>query len=38
MDDHVKIYNTRYEDLIFEYKVQQIMFTDGTSRVNESSI
>ncbi len=31
MDDHVKIYNTHFEDLIFEYKVTSIVYSDGTT-------
>ncbi|PNV63917.1 hypothetical protein C0033_00880 [Clostridium sp. chh4-2] len=30
MDDHMKLYNTDYKDLKFEYTVTQIVFTDGT--------
>ena len=31
MDDHVKIYNTNFEDLNFEYKVTSIVYIDGTT-------
>lgn len=30
MDTDMKIYNTNYDDLKFEYKVKQIIYTDGT--------
>ncbi len=30
MDNHVKIYNEEFEDLIFEYTVNTIVYTDGT--------
>ena len=30
MDIHMKLYNTDYDDLKFEYKVKQIVYTDGT--------
>ncbi len=32
MDDHVKLYTSDYDDLIFKYKVDKILFTDGTSK------
>jgi len=32
MDDHMKLYNTAYDDLEFEYEVTSIVFTDGTSK------
>lgn len=32
MDDHMKLYNTAYDDLNFEYKVKSIVFTDGSSK------
>ncbi len=31
MDTHMKLYNTDYDDLKFEYKVKQIVYTDGTT-------
>ncbi len=31
MDDHVKIYNTNFDDLNFEYEVTSIVYTDGTT-------
>lgn len=31
-DDHMKLYTSDYDDLIFEYKVNKIVFTDGTSK------
>lgn len=31
MDEHMKLYNTDYSDLKFEYKVKQIVYTDGTT-------
>lgn len=31
MDTHMKLYNTDYDDLKFEYKVKQIAYTDGTT-------
>jgi hypothetical protein len=31
MDEHVKLYRTSYEDLQFEYKLKQIVYTDGTA-------
>ena len=30
MDDHIKVYNENFEDLIFEYKVTKIIYSDGT--------
>lgn len=30
MDDHMKVYNTTYENLIFEYEVTKVLFSDGT--------
>jgi len=32
IDDHMKLYNTAYDDLNFEYEVTAIVFTDGTSK------
>lgn len=32
MSDHTKIYNTDFKDLKFDYEVNTIMFTDGTSK------
>lgn len=32
MDDHMKLYNTAYGDMQFEYTVKSIVFTDGTSK------
>jgi len=32
MDDHVKVYTTDFEDLIFVYTVNKIIFTDGTMK------
>ena len=29
-DDHVKVYNEDFEDLIFEYEVTKIVYSDGT--------
>lgn len=31
MDDHMKLYNTDYDDLKFDYKVKQIVYIDGTT-------
>ena len=31
MDDNMKLYNTAYSDLIFEYEPTAIVFTDGSS-------
>ena len=31
MDDHIKLYNTDYSDLKFEYEVTAIVYADGTS-------
>ncbi len=31
IDTHMKLYNTDYDDLKFEYKVKQIVYTDGTT-------
>jgi len=31
MDDHVKLYNENYSDLIFGYGVTNIVYTDGTA-------
>lgn len=31
IDTHQKVYNTAYEDLIFEYEFMTIMFSDGTT-------
>ena len=30
MDDHVEVYNEDFEDLIFEYEVTKIVYSDGT--------
>lgn len=30
MDNHVKVYNEKFEDLIFEYEVTKIVYSDGT--------
>ena len=30
MDDHMKVFNTDYKYLQFEYKVKTIVYTDGT--------
>ncbi len=30
MDEHMKLYNTKYADLKFRYEVRQIVYTDGT--------
>lgn len=30
MDHHVKVYNEEFEDLIFEYEVSKIVYSDGT--------
>ena len=32
IDEHMKLYNTAFEDLIFEYDVNTIVFSDGTSK------
>lgn len=34
MDDHLKLYNTAYDDLHFSYNVTAIVFTDGTTKTN----
>lgn len=31
MDEHIKVYNTDYKDLIFEYEVKSIVYTDGST-------
>lgn len=31
MDDHVKIYNTNFDDLKFEYEITSIVYSDGTT-------
>lgn len=31
VDTHMKLYDTDYDDLKFEYKVKQIIYTDGTT-------
>lgn len=31
MDDHTKLYNEKYEDLIFSYDLDTIVYTDGSS-------
>ena len=33
IDTHTKLYNTDYDDLKFEYKVKQILYTDGTTEL-----
>ena len=30
MDDHVKVFNENFNDLIYEYEVTKIVYTDGT--------
>ena len=35
INDDVKVYNTEYENLIFIYDINQILFTDGTLKKNE---
>jgi hypothetical protein len=30
-NDHVKVYNEDFEDLIFEYEVTKIVYSDGTN-------
>lgn len=37
MDSHVKIYNTAYSDLKFEYEVTNIVYGDGSS-TNETTV
>lgn len=32
ISEHQKLYTTDFKDLIFEYKVSQIVFTDGTTK------
>ena len=32
MDDHMKLFNTKIDDIKFEYKVKTIVFTDGTTK------
>jgi len=32
MDDHMKLYNTKLDDLNFEYEITTIVFSDGTSK------
>lgn len=34
MDDHMKLYNTDFEGLLFEYSTNTILFTDGTKKTN----
>ena len=29
MDDHTKLYNENYSDLIFEYKVESVVYSNG---------
>lgn len=29
MDDHNKIYNLKYKDMIFKYEMDQVSFKDG---------
>ena len=31
MDDQVKVYNTDFDDLKFEYEVTAIVYSDGTT-------
>lgn len=31
MDEHIKVYNTAFEDLNFEYEVTSIVYSDGTT-------
>ena len=31
MDEHMKLYNTTFENLIFKYEPSKVVFTDGTS-------
>lgn len=33
MDDDMKLYNTNYDDLKFEYNVKQIVYADGTTEI-----
>ena len=33
MDEQMKLYNTSYSDLKFEYNVTQIVYTDGTTEI-----
>lgn len=30
MDDHIKLYNEKFDDLNFEYKISKIVYSDGT--------
>ena len=30
MADHMKVYNTAYENLIFEYEILKVLFSDST--------
>lgn len=32
MQDHMKLYNTEYDDLHFEYNISSIVFADGTTK------
>lgn len=32
MSDHLKLYNTKYEDLKFDYETTAIVFADGTTK------
>lgn len=32
MEDHMKLHNTAYDDLIFQYEVISIVFVDGSSK------
>jgi outer membrane murein-binding lipoprotein Lpp len=34
MDEHMKLYNTDFESLLFEYNANMILFTDGTNKTN----
>lgn len=38
MSEDMKLYNTDYEDLQFEYKINQIVYTDGTTETESESI
>ena len=31
MTEHMKIYSTPYENLVFEYEIQTVLFDDGTT-------
>lgn len=32
MDDHIKLYNENYSDLIFEYKVESVVYSNGETK------